>query len=143
GSGPLGGVHFESSAGITGQDTGEPNDASEPGGRRRLFVQHNDSDMFANETRLWQPLGDRFGWLLGGSYTHNRTRLTRTLGPVDAAGAVTGVTNVIDEVTLYGEASLRLSDGLVATGGARYTHSRLGGQGEDVSPFLATTLAAI
>ena len=142
-TGRLGDVRLKSSTGITGQEVAERYDATQPGGTPQLFVQNNDTAMVANETRLWQPLGDTFGWLLGGSYTHNRTRLTRTLGPVDAAGAVTGVTNVIDEVTLYGEASLRLSDGLVATGGARYTHSRLGGQGEDVSPFLATTLAAI
>ena len=142
-TGRLGDIRLKSSTGVTGQEVAERYDATEPEGSPRLFVQNNDTAMVANETRLWQPLGDKFGWLLGGSYTHNRTRLTRTLGPVDAPGAVTGVTNVIDEFTLYGEASLRLSGGLVATGGARYTHSRLGGQGEDVSPFLAASLAAI
>src|SRR5690606_8975835 len=99
--------------------------------------------MVANETRLWQPLDDRFGWLLGASFTHNRTRLTRTLGPPEAQGAVTGVTNVIDEFTLYGEGSWRLAEGLVATAGGRYTRSRLGGEGEDVLPMLAEAFAAI
>lgn len=142
-TGRLGDIRIKSSTGVTAQDVVERYDATEPSGQPRLFVQDNDTAMFANETRLWQPLGDRFGWLLGGSYTHNRTRLTRTLGPIDAPGAVTGVTNLLDEFTLYGEASWRLADGLVATGGARYTHSRLGGQGEDVSPLLATSFAAI
>src|SRR5690606_38281485 len=109
----------------------------------RLFVQHNDTHMLANETRLWQPLGDRFGWIAGVSYTHNRTRLTRTLGPHDAQGAVTGVTNVIDEFTVYGEASLRLTEGFVATGGGRFTHSRLSGHGEDVDQLLASAMAEV
>lgn len=142
-TGRLGEVRFRSSTGITGQEIEERYDATPPNEAPRLFTQHNDTRMVANETRLWRPLGDRFGWVVGGSYTHNRTRLTRTLGAPDEQGAVTGVTNVIDELTLYGEASFRLTEGLVATGGGRYTHSRLGGEGEDVSPFLAETLAAI
>jgi len=142
-TGRLGEVRFKSSTGITGQEVEERYDATLPNGSPRLFVQHNDTQMVANETRLWRPLGDRFGWVVGGSYTHNRTRLTRTLGAPDAQGAVTGVTNVIDEFTLYGEASFRLADGLVATGGGRYTHSRLGGDGEDVSPLLAMDVAGI
>jgi iron complex outermembrane receptor protein len=121
-TGRLGNLRFKSSTGITGQEVEERYDATLPNGPLRLFAQRNDTRMFANETRLWQPLGDRFSWVVGGSYTHNRTRLTRTLGGPDAQGAVTGVTNVIDEFTLYGEASLRLADGLVATGGGRYTH---------------------
>jgi outer membrane receptor protein involved in Fe transport len=99
--------------------------------------------MIANETRLWRRLGDRFGWLVGASYTHNRTRLVRTLGPPDAQGAVTGVTNVIDEFTLYGEGSMRFMDGLTATVGGRYTHSRLGGAGIDVAPAVASVLRSI
>src|SRR5690606_8096541 len=142
-TGRLGEVWFKSSTGITGQDLEERYDASEPEGRPRLFVQHNDSDMFANETRLWQPLGDRFGWLVGASYTHNRTRLTRTLGPADALGAVTGVTNVVDEFTVYGEGSARLAEGLVATAGGRYTRSRLGGEGEDVAPVFEAALRGL
>jgi outer membrane receptor protein involved in Fe transport len=142
-TGRLGGVRFKSSTGITGQEVEERYDATPPNGSPRLFTQHNDTRMVANETRLWRPLDESFGWVVGGSYTHNRTRLTRTLGAPDAQGAVTGVTNEIDEFTLYGEASFQLTEGLVATGGGRYTHSRLGGEGEDVSPLLAETLAGI
>jgi outer membrane receptor protein involved in Fe transport len=142
-TGRLGDVRFKSSTGITGQEVEERYDATPPNGSPRLFTQHNDTRMVANETRLWQPLGESFGWVLGGSYTHNRTRLTRTLGAPDAQGAVTGVTNLIDEFTLYGEASFRLTERLVATAGGRYTHSRLGGEGEDVSPLLAEAFAGV
>lgn len=142
-TGRLGDVQFKSSTGVTGQDLEERYDATLPGESPRLFVQRNDTAMIANETRLWQPLEDRLGWLVGISYTHNRTRLTRTLGPPDAQGAVTGVTNVVDEFTGYGEASLRLFDGLIATAGGRYTTTHLSGEGEDVAPALAMSMASI
>jgi outer membrane receptor protein involved in Fe transport len=142
-TGEFGDVRFKTSTGITGQQLEERYDATLPQGSPRVFTQLNDTEMVANETRLWRPLGDRIGWLLGTSYTHNRTRLTRTLGAPDAQGAVTGVTNVVDEVTFYGEASARLADGLVATGGARFTQTRLSGEGEDVDRRLAFAFADI
>ena len=142
-TGEFGDVRFKTSTGITGQQLEERYDATLPEGSPRVFTQRNDTEMVANETRLWRPLGDRPGWLLGTSYTHNRTRLTRTLGPPDAQGAVTGVTNVVDEVTFYGEASVRLAQGLVATGGGRFTQTRLSGEGEDVDRRLAFAMADI
>lgn len=131
-SGEFGDVRFRSSTGITGQRLEERYDATPPDGSPRLFVQSNDTAMVANETRLWRPLDDRFGWLIGASYTHNRTTLTRTLGAPDAPNATTGVRNMVDEVTLYGEASYRLSQGLIASAGGRVTYSWLGGDGEDI-----------
>src|SRR5690606_21426822 len=108
-TGEFGDVRFKSSTGVTGQQLEERYDATLPDSDPRVFTQRNDTEMVANETRLWRPLGDRAGWILGTSYTHNRTRLTRKLGAPEALGAVTGVTNVVDELTLYGEASVRLA----------------------------------
>jgi len=142
-SGDLGGVTLRSTAGITGQDLTERYDATVPGGPARLFVQTNRTAMIADETRLWQPLGDRFGWLVGVSYTHNRMLLRRKLGTLDLQTTTTGVRNTIDELTGYGEASVRLTRGLIATAGGRVTHSRLGGEGEDVAPAIALANAAI
>ena len=142
-TGRLGEVRFKSSTGLAGQQLEERYDATLAGDPPRLFVQHNDTRMIANETRIWQPLGDRFGWLVGASYTRNRTRLTRTLGAPEAQGAVTGVTNIIDEITVYGEGSVRLRDGLVATGGGRLTRSRLSGRGENVDQSLAIAFADV
>jgi outer membrane receptor protein involved in Fe transport len=142
-TGRIGALNLKSSTGVTGQQLDERYDATPPGGQPRLFVQHNDTEMVANETRLWQPLEDGFGWVLGASYTHNRTRLTRTLGPPEALGAVTGVTNVVDEITFYGEGSFRLGEGLVATAGGRFTRSRLSGEGEDVEPTIALRFAEV
>lgn len=142
-TGAFGNVRFKTSTGITGQQLEERYDATLPDSEPRVFTQRNATEMVANETRLWRPLGERTGWLLGASFTHNRTRLTRTLGPPDAQGAVTGVTNVVDEVTVYGEASVRLAGALVATGGGRFTRTRLNGEGEDVERAMALAFADI
>lgn len=141
-SGEFGDVRFRSSTGLTAQNLKERYDATQPEGPTRLFVQTNDTRMFANETRLWQPLQDSFGWLLGLSYTRNRTTLARTLGTVEIQTATTGVRNSVDEATIYGEASLRLTDRLIATAGGRYTWSWLNGEGEDISYSALTELAA-
>ncbi|WP_157840461.1 flagellar basal body rod C-terminal domain-containing protein, partial [Sphingomonas sp. Ant20] len=118
-SGTLGGLMLRSSTAIVGQTLTERYDATMVNGDPRLFVQRNATAMLTNETRLWRPMRAGFGWVVGGSFTHNRTRLSRALGAVEAPVPVTGVTNRIDEATLYGEASVALFPGLIATGGAR------------------------
>ncbi|WP_371819584.1 TonB-dependent receptor [Erythrobacter sp. 3-20A1M] len=136
-SGRIGAVRLRSSTGVAGQNLRERYDATWPGDPARLFVQNNDTRMIANETRVWQPLGERFGWLIGGSFLHNRTRLTRSLGTDGASMVSTGVLNTIDELTGYGEASLRLFGPVIASAGLRATRAHLGGAGEDVAPQLA------
>jgi outer membrane receptor protein involved in Fe transport len=99
--------------------------------------------MIANETRAWVPLGNRFGWVLGSSFTSNTTQLARDLRYEAALASSTGVANRINEFTLYGEASLRLREGLVLTGGGRATWTRLSGSGQDVALDVAKAGAAI
>ncbi|AKM07877.1 TonB-dependent receptor [Pelagerythrobacter marensis] len=148
-SGRLGSVRFRSSTGIVRQTLQERYDATRPGEDTRLFVQDNDSRMIANETRVWQPMEDRLGWVLGASYTGSRSELTRgfdTIGTANVSSmstSSTGVRNTVDELTVYGEASYRLRQGLVATAGGRVTRSELGGQGEDVDQFLALLRAEV
>ena len=96
-------------------------------GQDRQFRQTNRTRMFSSENRLWRPTRNGFGWVVGASYTHNRTDLDRALGPVGQPLPVTGVTNRINEFTLYAEASVEPLRGMTVTGGARYTRSRLGG----------------
>lgn len=142
-SGRLGDVRLRSTTGIVQQDLLEQYDASQPDGPDQQFVQANDTAMVANETRAWQPLGDELGWLAGFSFTHNDTRLTRSLTNQTQRISTTGVSNRIDEFTAYGEASVRLFDSLVATAGGRFTHATLGGAGEDVAAQLAAAQAAV
>ncbi|WP_347304116.1 TonB-dependent receptor [Croceibacterium sp. TMG7-5b_MA50] len=144
-SGRIGGLQLRSTTGLTRQDLTERYDATRDPVTPRLFVQENDTHMFAHETRLWQPTGERFGWLAGISYMRNRVRLTRAIDDTAAQQriATTGVTNRIEEATVYGEASLRLLPGLTATAGARLTRSELDGEGENLPLPLVATLRAI
>jgi len=140
-SGAIGGVMVKSSTGIVGQALTERYDATMPGGDARVFAQRNATMLIANETRAWRPMRHGFGWLVGGSFTHNRTRLSRSLGPIDSPAPVTGVTNSIDEATLYGEGSVQLIRGLTATAGARVTRASLAGTGEDIAPARLEAVA--
>lgn len=142
-TGRIGALHFKSSTGVSGQDLSERYDATAPGEAPRLFVQRNQTRMIANETRLWQPLDDDFGWVLGTSLVDNRTTLTRALGPEGAQLARAGVRNTVFEITGYGEASYRIAPALILSAGLRMTNVELGGAGEDVAPMLALAGRAI
>lgn len=132
-SGQVGDIKIRSTSGFASQELQERYDATAPGGPERLFVQQNDTRMLAHETRLWVPLRGNFGWLAGLSLIDNRTRLTRSLGSPESRSASPGVLNTITEATVYGEASYRLRESLIASIGARYTHAWLGGSGQDVA----------
>ena len=160
-SGRIGDVRIRSSTGIGAQDLAERYDATAPGGPARLFRQRNQMRMIANETRVWQPVGESgFGWVLGTSIIDNRNTVTRRLGDVGEAGAAvgiaeslavtsdaralvaaiptaTGVRNTVFEITGYGEASYRIAPRLTLAAGLRVTNVELGGAGEDVLPAFA------
>ncbi len=141
-AGQLGAVRLRSTTGVTAHDLTERYDATPPGGPPQLFTQANRTRMTANETRLWQSAPDGSGWLAGFSYVRNDTRLRRLFGAPDALLPTTGVTNRIDETTLYGEAGVRLLPGLLTSAGLRVTRTELGGAGEDIPEFaLAVTRA--
>ncbi|VWX48846.1 TonB-dependent receptor [Novosphingobium sp. 9U] len=142
-SGRLGDIRLRSTTGLVRQHLAERYDASLAHGTPRLFAQDNRTRMVAHETRLWRPEIGGFGWLVGASFTHNRTVLSRRFEIEDQRSDATGVRNTIDEATLYAEASVRLRPGLTATGGGRITHARLGGAGEDVLPSVAFARAAV
>jgi outer membrane receptor protein involved in Fe transport len=127
-------LHFRSSTGVVGQHLSERFDASPVDAPPQVFTQRNATRLITTEARLWQPMQDRFGWVIGASYVDNRTRLDRALGPPGATVPVTGVDNRIAEGTLYGEASVRLLPWLIATAGGRASFSSLSGAGKDVVP---------
>ena len=141
--GRIGTVRLRSSTAITGQTLQERYDATTDVQRDRVFVQRNETRMIAHETRLWQPIGNRFGWVAGMSLVDNRTELSRSLRQALLRAATTGVLNTVAEGTVYAEGSYRLHDNLTATLGARYSLVRLGGSAEDVSAALAMERAAV
>ncbi|WP_380785975.1 TonB-dependent receptor domain-containing protein [Sphingomonas sp. R86521] len=136
-AGVIGTVRFRSTSGVTAHDLMERYDATMPGEPVRLFAQANRTRMQANETRLWSSSPDGSGWLAGFSYLHNRSRLTRLFGTPGDLIPVTGVVNGIAETTLYGEGSVRVLAGLLATAGLRVTRSVVDGEGADVTERIA------
>ncbi|WP_345725424.1 TonB-dependent receptor [Qipengyuania pacifica] len=143
-AGGLGALKLRSTTGMAGQELEERYDATITGAENRVFVQHNDTRLIAHETRLWLPMGERrFGWVAGLNLIDNRTRLNRSLDTGRTRSAATGVLNTLSEATLYGEASYRFREGLIATFGARATRVRLGGGAEDVPFALALERADI
>lgn len=142
-SGRIGEVRVRSTTGAVRQHLEERYDASLSADAPRLFYQENRTRMIAHETRLWQPQRGGFSWIVGASYTHNRTVLTRGFQTEASTMAATGVRNTIDEATLYAEASLVVRPGLTATAGGRVTHSRLSGAGQDVLASVAFARAAV
>lgn len=101
--------------------------------------------MVANETRAWVTHADGSGWLLGVSYTGNRTRLLRSFVQPGQRYPLPGVSNRLHELTAYGEASVRLTPAILLTSGARVSRSVLSGAAEDareqIMPIVSATAA--
>ncbi|HMO75292.1 MAG TPA: TonB-dependent receptor [Sphingopyxis sp.] len=128
------GLYFQSSSAWIDHRLFERFDATRPNQPPRILDQRNETRMLANETRLSRPFHDGLGWVVGVSLLDNRTRQSRELSGSVSRMALTGVTNSITEFTGYAEATAELLPRLIASGGVRLSHARLGGSGEDV-PF--------
>ncbi|WP_260583217.1 TonB-dependent receptor domain-containing protein [Sphingopyxis sp. PET50] len=137
------GLHFQSSNAAVSHRVIERFDASKPGDPPRILDQRNATRLFVSETRLSRPYRDGLGWVIGASILDNRTRQNREYGDAFAQAPLTGVTNSITEFTGYGEATVEIVPYVVASGGLRLSHARLGGSGEDVPFALAAANRAI
>lgn len=143
-AGELADLRFRSTFGLSRQVLLENFNATPAAGPPSVFRQRNKTRMITNETRLWQPMRTGLGWLLGASFTSNRSQLVRALGPLEGPLVqTTGVTNALTEVTVYGEASYELRRNLIVTGGLRATAAWLTGRGEDVAPMIALARAQV
>lgn len=142
-SGRIGTISVRSTTGFVRQHLEERYDASLDADDPRLFTQANRTRMIAHETRIWQPERNGISWLVGASFTHNRTVLSRGFEAATLRSTATGVRNTLDEATLYAEGSLRLTGVLTATAGGRLTYSRLGGAGQDVLAAIALARADV
>ena len=126
--GSLGGVRMISTFNATDQELVERFDISEQAGQRALFTQRNRLSLSSTETRLSRTEADGSGWLVGAHLLWNRSRLDRASGPPDAPDPQLGVLNTVDEQTLFGEATQRLSKSVSLTGGLRLSHVRFHGE---------------
>lgn len=131
------GLLLVSSLGIARQRLDERYDATEADGPERLFKQNNRTDLFSFESRLSRPMSNGLGWVFGVSAVRNETKLSRAIGDPDMPPPATGVVNRITEATGYGEVSVEVLPKLTLTGGGRYSHVWLTGEGADVVPLIA------
>ncbi|MDZ3830848.1 MAG: TonB-dependent receptor [Sphingopyxis sp.] len=118
-------------------------DAGRPGDPARSLDQANDTRMFVSETRLSRPYYDGLGWVAGVSVIDNRTRQQREIGNSVMRTALTGVTNRITEITGFAEATVEVVPNLVASGGIRLAHARLGGDGQNIPLFVSLSQRAV
>lgn len=126
------------------------------------YSQANRISMLTFETRLARRGPDGTGWLLAASLLRNEAQVQRRMdiAPTLALEAgqnphrivsgsraymwsaavfrpMTGVTNRVEEATLYGEATVEPVPRVTLTLGSRLTHARLTGRSEDVLDTLA------
>lgn len=159
-----GGLHFQSSNAYINHRLSEHFDASLPEPRRttgvvagavdveRLFApiqvtpagdvprildQYNATRMFVSENRLSRPYHAGLGWVIGASFIDNRAVQKREYTYGALRTDLPGVTNRITEFTGYAEATVEVVPDLIASGGVRLSHARLGGAAEGVSFTLA------
>lgn len=137
------GLSFQSSTAWVRQDVDERFNASTIGAPAQLFEQSNRTRMLVNETRLWRPVRDGFGWVLGLSAINNDTAQTRAFEQGFTYVTATGASNGIREYASYGKTTVQPVDWLVLSGGWRFTHSRLSGGARDVASIVKLAGAAI
>lgn len=137
-SGP---IRFRSTTGASWQDVDETFDASS-GGDIRQLGQRSKARAVSNETRLWRPMSDGYGWLVGFSSIVHRYEVSRNLSEQEQLTDLAGVENRVRETTVFGEVGVELHPKIEAAVGARYTVSALSGSGEHLSPLATIKLEA-
>jgi iron complex outermembrane receptor protein len=138
-----GDLRFVTATGVVRQLLDEHYDSSRKDGTPTLFEQRNRITMLSAESRLSRDGPNGTGWILGTSFIDNRSEQERALGRPGAPSPITGVRNAISEATAYGEATVRLLEGVNLTGGARLTRSRLSGAALDVPQAVMAQLARV
>lgn len=100
------------------------------------FGQTNQIEMVSAEGRLGQRGRDGTGWVVGLSLLGNTATVNRRMyvdtGPAASGVPLTGVRNMVQEATVYGEGTVKLLPRLTVTLGGRATTSRLSGKSLDV-----------
>lgn len=128
---------FERFEGATLTDPNQPGEMPAAGAAATGFSQATWVSMLTAETRLAKRGPEGEGWLIAASLLRNEARVNRRMGIGMGRQPLTGVTNRIEEATLYGEATFRPAPRTTLTLGGRLSWSRLSGQSEDAIVSLA------
>jgi outer membrane receptor protein involved in Fe transport len=81
--------------------------------------------------------------MLGTSLVRNRTHLKRASGTPGGWVSIPGIRNRLDEQTFFGEMSRRVGGPFSLTAGARATHYRFAGAGEETGSPTATATPVV
>lgn len=122
------GLDLVSATGCTHHELDSVFDATRGGPQPRAFVENVDIDLFTHETRLTGGDPRAFNYLVGASVLHDRTRLTRQIGPLDTLQPLRGVINDNLEAALFGQTSIPLLSDLTLSLGGRLNYSESTGQ---------------
>lgn len=128
---------FEQFEGARLEDPLQPDVAPALAAPPTAYTQDNRIDMVTLETRLARRGEQGTGWLVGASLLHNRAMVRRRMGDVASSALLTGVRNLVDEATLYGEYALSPVRNTTVSLGGRLTRSELGGRSQDVAQARA------
>jgi len=99
----------------------------------QLYAQSTRVRLLSAESRLSGQTDGGLSWVVGSSIISNRSRQRRMAGAVDTPQQLAGVENGIEELALFGEASLQLAPTLTLTAGFRFSRSHLSGSSLDAA----------
>jgi outer membrane receptor protein involved in Fe transport len=123
----MGATTLTSATSVVFHDVGSTYDASlSPSEPVRYHDEHHIT-VLTNETRLAHRGTDGGGWVIGAELLRSSDDLHRTLGPVGTEAILTGTSNTVEEVSLFGEATLRFAPRWFVTAGGRIGFTRLVG----------------
>lgn len=137
-----GAVRVRSTTGLLRQEVNERFDLSDPVASHALD-QHSRGRGVSSETRVWRPMRGGLSWLVGLSLLDYRYQVRRARTDEGIRRELGGVTNRINEVTLYGEVGAELLPWVDVTAGARWTRAVLRGEGQHLSLLAFDRLSAI
>jgi outer membrane receptor protein involved in Fe transport len=120
----MGNTSLTSATSAVFHDVGSTYDASSSPLAPMRYHEEHDITVFTNETRLAHHADDGSGWVIGTELLRSSDKLRRTLGPVGEVTGLTGTSNTVEEVSLFGEATLRVMSRWFVTGGGRLGFAR-------------------
>ncbi len=125
---PIGAAELVSATSVVQHDVATDYDASLTPTAPRLFHEDDRITLVTNETRLSRQAADGSGWVGGVELLHSADRINRELGPPLALARISGSRNAVSEAAIFGEATIRLTDRMYATGGGRIGFDSLSGE---------------
>ncbi|WEK00227.1 MAG: TonB-dependent receptor [Candidatus Sphingomonas phytovorans] len=100
----------------------------------------------SQELRLSSPVGETFGWLVGGFYTHERSLTVQSIDAVQAVTAKPIKTFIIadfpttyEEVAVFGDATVHFSPRFSVQAGLRYSRNHQDYAETDTGPLGETS----